>query len=171
MIKFIKPEPHHIAELTELGRTTVYQAHKTAAPPKDMTAYLDDNYVEDVIRLELNDPNNIYYLMYDDDRMIGFSKIVYNSPNKFLPDENVTKLDRIYLMEEYHGKGLAQQFLDFNIELAKENGQSALWLYTWVGNKRAIAFYEKEGFETIGEHMFQVSATHSNPNHVMCIKF
>lgn len=41
-----------------------------------------------------------------------------------------------------------------------------MWLTVWIGNERAVNFYEKIGFKTIGEIMFNVGKIES-PNLVM----
>jgi ribosomal protein S18 acetylase RimI-like enzyme len=39
---------------------------------------------------------------------------------------------------------------------AKEHGHDRVWLGVWELNARAIAFYEKWGFEKFGEHVFML---------------
>ena len=56
------------------------------------------------------------------------------------------------------------------LKLQKKHAQSGMWLFTWVGNERALRFYKKAGFEIIGSHNFQVSASHYNLNHQMFLK-
>jgi len=38
-------------------------------------------------------------------------------------------------------------------------------------NERAILFYQKQEFETVGESEFELTATHSNPNWVMLLRY
>ncbi len=38
-------------------------------------------------------------------------------------------------------------------------------------DERAIRFYQKQGFEIIGESEFVLTATHANPNWVMLLKY
>jgi ribosomal protein S18 acetylase RimI-like enzyme len=45
--------------------------------------------------------------------------------------------------------------------------EAGVWLYVWKENHRAVAFYQKMGFEIVGEGLFKISETHYNPNHVM----
>jgi len=46
-----------------------------------------------------------------------------------------------------------------------------MWLFVWTENHKAINFYKKAGFKIVGQHDFQISATHSNPNHQMLLTF
>jgi ribosomal protein S18 acetylase RimI-like enzyme len=76
-------------------------------------------------------------------------------------------MERLYFLAEFHGLGLAQQLFDFNLHIAKQANQAGIWLYVWKENHRAVAFYQKMGFEIVGEGLFKISETHYNPNHVM----
>jgi ribosomal protein S18 acetylase RimI-like enzyme len=128
---------------------------------------MEKNYNEQAIRQELNDPNNIYHIISYGEVPVGFSKIILNSKHPGIVAENVTKLDRIYLLKEFYGLKLGLELLNFNIGFARNNNQSGIWLYTWIGNNRAINFYLKAGFKIIGRHRFYVTETHYNLNHHM----
>lgn len=154
-----------------LGRVAVEEAHRASCSAADMAEYMSRNYTETAIRDELNDTANIYHIIFCEGQPAGFSKIVLNAPYANIPGEHVTKLDRIYLLNEFFGMQLGYRLLNHNIELSKASGQSGMWLFTWVGNTRAIAFYKKTGFEVIGEHWFKVSDTHSNANHHMMLRY
>jgi ribosomal protein S18 acetylase RimI-like enzyme len=153
--------------IARIGKVSVGEAHKDAAPAEIMNPFLERNYNNDAIKEELSDANNIYYLINYKEQPVGFSKIVLNEGHPNIIAKNVTKLDRIYLLREYFGLKLGLQLLNFNIELAKNNNQSGIWLYTWTGNNRAISFYQRAGFTIIGSHKFYVSDTHYNMNHHM----
>lgn len=71
-------------------------------------------------------------------------------------DESPTVFDRlnrlivgdIYVREPYRGTGLARDLIDRAAERAREAGCANLTLDVDVDNERAVAFYEKLGFET-----------------------
>lgn len=100
-----------------------------------MNTFLERNYNSDAIKEELNYINNIFYFINYDDKPVGFSKIVLNAKHLNIVAENVTKLDRIYLRKQFYGLKLGLELLNFNIELARNNNQSGIWLYTWIGNE------------------------------------
>ncbi|MDA7804192.1 GNAT family N-acetyltransferase [Crocinitomix sp.] len=164
MIRIEKPTITDVPKLTALAKETFIQSHGHSAAAEDIKAYMDLHYTEAVFANELNEPNNIYHLVYYKDELVGFSKIVYNQAIKAIDQSNITKLERIYILDNFHGLGIAKTVFDFNVELAKGNKQRGIWLFTWTENKRAIAFYEKLGFVIIGEHSFKISETHYNPN-------
>lgn len=65
-------------------------------------------------------------------------------------------LQRFYLDPAFHGSGAADRLLDAVLAVARELGAAQLWLTVWERNPRAIRYYEKRGFETIGHAPFQL---------------
>ncbi len=154
-----------------IGRVAVKLAHLPSCSEADIDHYLAIHYNEPAILSELTEPANIYHLIYYAGQPVGFSKIVLNATHPNIPGVNVTKLDRIYLDSNFFDLKLGYHLLNHNIQFSKENGQCGMWLFTWIGNERAVNFYKKCGFSIIGDHMFKVSDTHYNPNHHMFLAY
>ncbi len=136
-----------------------------------MDAYIANNFKESDFIKELETVENQYYLLEYENKTAGYSKIIFNKTCKDVNAKNITYMSRLYLLEEFYGLGLGKKLFDFNVLLCKKNNQAGIWLNVWVENKKAIQFYEKVGFKIIGEIDFQISKTHSNPNHVMYLAF
>ena len=66
------------------------------------------------------------------------------------------ELKRIYILSKCHGNGLADQLMTAAISHARSQNAPRLLLGTYEGNVRAIAFYRKHGFETVGTRKFTV---------------
>ena len=165
MISIIRATEKDYNSIVTIGKVSVAEAHKDSCSPEDLDDFLKRNYNNDTIKEELNDANNIYNIINYNGHPVGFSKIILNTRHPNIVAENVTKLDRIYLLKEFYGMKLGLELLNFNIGVARNSSQSGMWLYTWVGNKRAINFYLNAGFIIIGEHKFYVTKTHYNLNH------
>ena len=165
MISVIKATERDYNSIVSIGKISVAESHRGSCSAEDMNEFLERNYNSDAIKEELNDINNIYYIINYNDKPVGFSKIILNAKHPNIVTENVTKLDRIYLLKEFYGLKLGLELLNFNIELSRNNNQSGIWLYTWIGNNRAINFYLKAGFTIIGSHKFYVNKTHYDLSH------
>jgi len=156
--------------LSEIAKRAFFESHGHSASPEDVNAFAAQTYTPDVIRQELNNEKNIYLIIYHDNRPAGYSKIIFNSPYPNSREKKITKLERLYLLKEFYGLNLGTELFQFNIELARKNYQTGIWLYVWKENPRAVRFYTKLGFEIIGSYDFKLSETHSNPNHRMFLK-
>lgn len=171
MIKIIKAEVELAALIAEIGEKTFWESHGISASKVDINAFVSKTYTKEALVKELENKNNTYHLIYYNSKLAGFSKIVLNAPNNNIKPKNVTKLDRFYLLKAFYGQKLGLKLFDFNVALSKKNKQEGIWLAVWVENQRAINFYQKAGFKIVGEYNFQISPTHSNPNHIMYLSF
>ncbi len=171
MTSIVKAKADDYQLLADIGKQSFIESHGRSASAEDINVYVSETYQEDIVRAELNDPKNIYHIMYHDEQPAGYSKIIFNVPHHNIESLNVTKLDRIYLLEKFHGLRSGFELLNFNVELSKKNDQSGMWLFVWKENHRAVRFYEKAGYKVIGSYDFKITETHSNPNHQMLLKY
>ena len=165
MISIIKATESDCNSIARIGKLSVEESHRGSCSAEVMDEFLERNYNSEAIKHELNDLNNIYYIINYDNSPVGFSKIILNTGHPNIDTENVTKLDRIYLLKDFYGLQIGLKLLNFNIELSRDNHQSGIWLYTWIGNDRAIKFYLRAGFSIIGSHKYYVTQTHYDVSH------
>jgi len=161
----------HAGLLSKISKTTFLTPHGHSAPKEDIDNYLEQNFSKQNFIDELSNKTNQYYLIYVDDKIAGYSKIIFNKPQSTITSKNVTYLSRLYLLKDFYGLGLGRILFDFNKNLCKQNNQVGIWLYVWIKNDNAISFYKKMGFKKIGNAEFKISETHSNPNHILYLKF
>jgi ribosomal protein S18 acetylase RimI-like enzyme len=168
----IKPAVKSDAELlSRIASVALMESHGHSAREEDMNSYIKDKYSAAAFEEELTEEKNIYHLMYHEEQPAGYSKIILDHAFENSESQHVTKLERIYLLKEYYGLKLGWKLFEFNTALAKRHDQKGIWLHVWKENQRAINFYKKAGFRVIGHHDFRISATHTNPNHLMYMDF
>lgn len=157
--------------LATMGKESLLQSHGHSAPAEVMQAYVEKSFSVEECGAELADAAHIFYAAYYNNVPAGYFKISYNVPHEAVTLGQVTKLQRLYLLDNFLGLNLGQSLLQKSIELSKEAGDKGMWLNVWKENKRAIRFYEKAGFETVGESLFVLTETHANPNWVMLLTY
>ncbi len=171
MISIVKATADHFKLLTDIGRQTFIESHGHSAKQADIDSYVAEKYTDAISQKELSDSNNIYHFIYYDNQLAGYSKIIFDSGHPNIPLQNITKLERLYLLKDFYKQKLGATLFDFNLELSKNNNQAGMWLFVWKENQRALQFYSRNGFEIIGSHDFPISPTHSNPNHQMLLTY
>lgn len=157
--------------LSKIGRQSFIESHGMSAPEKDITNHVESKFTKAVFEAELSDSNNVFLILYFKEKPIGYSKISYNVSQENIPFKNVTKLERLYVLQEFHHLKLGLELFHFNVQLSKNNHQAGIWLYVWTENQKAINFYKKAAFDIVGSHDFMISETHSNPNHQMLLTY
>ena len=156
--------------IAAIGNVSVEQAHRGSCSAEELHEYISNHYNDAALIEELANAANDYHILYYNEQPVGFSKIELNAPHLNIEKHEVAKLDRIYILSDYFNLKLGAELMKFNIGFAKQHHQSGIWLFTWVGNERAINFYLKAGFKKIGSHYFQVTPTRSNLNHHMYLE-
>jgi ribosomal protein S18 acetylase RimI-like enzyme len=157
--------------LSKIGKQSFLESHGISAPEKDIMDYVSSKFTKEVFEKELEDSNNIFHMVFYNEKPIGYSKIIYNVSQENMPIKNVTKLERLYVLKEFHHLKLGLELFNFNVELSKKNNQAGMWLFVWTENLKAINFYKKAGFNIVGKYNFKISETHSNPNHQMLLLY
>ena len=119
----------------------------------------------------MQDPENIYHILYYNNKAAGYYKIILNSPYENCTIQQISNFERLYLQKEFYNVHLGQQLFDFNANIIKESSRSGIWLFMWKENQRAFNFFNKKSFIIIGSHDFKISENLSNPNHQMQLRF
>jgi len=69
-------------------------------------------------------------------------------------------IHRLAIHPEQQGKGLAQKLMDFAENYAKENGYVSVRLDTFSLNERNNIFYQKRGYQKLGNVYFPKQSEH-----------
>jgi len=170
MISIRKAAVNDVKQLAIVSKKAFFIPHQHAIPKKIMDNYLKESFNEESLAKEVTQDNYEYHLIFYKDELAGFSKIILNKENEHIPHKNVTKMERLYLLEEFYGLGLGKKLFDFNVNLVKRNNQKGIWLYVWIKNYRALKFYEKVGFQKIALYDFPISDKETRPNDVLYLE-
>lgn len=153
--------------LSDLGRRAFIESHGPSATVSVIEEYVSKAYTPEAFEEALSDTGNYFHVLYLDGVPAGYSKYVLNTECIDKPGLPALKLDRLYFVHEFYGKGLANHLFSFITSQGLKAQQSGIWLYVWTENHRAVRFYEKKGFRIVGGYNFQLTAQHANPNHCM----
>jgi ribosomal protein S18 acetylase RimI-like enzyme len=157
--------------LVSIGKRSFIESHGMSASKEDIDEYVSIKFNESTFSEELQDTGNHFYIIYYNQTPVGYSKIIFDVSHQNIGFKNVTKLERLYVLKEYHQLKLGLELFNFNVQQSKKHQQAGMWLFVWTENARAINFYNKVGFKIIGSHEFKISKTHSNPNHQMLLTY
>ncbi len=106
---------------------------------------------------ELTDPACVTLVIGPPGDYAGYVQLVFDQPApEPLQAAAPVQMRRFYLRRDLHGKGWAGALMEAAKAVARERGADALWLSVWQQAPRAIRFYRKHGFETIGAAVFHV---------------
>jgi ribosomal protein S18 acetylase RimI-like enzyme len=119
-----------------------------------MEIHCRSSYSEDIQAAEIANPGVVTLLSEHEGRLVGFAQLRWGEAPGCIAAKRPGEIQRLYVIVDWHGKGIAQELMSACIEELQQQGSDALWLGVWESNPRAISFYEKFGFVAVGEHTF-----------------
>lgn len=146
----------HLKDLQFISRQTFFEAFHADNTPENMKAFLLAEFSEEKLRRELANRDSEFYLLKQNDEVIGYLKINFGNAQTELKENDGMEVERIYLLREFYGKGLGNVLWSRAFEIAQTRKMKYVWLGVWEKNPRAIRFYEKNGFSRFGSHPFKV---------------
>lgn len=153
-ISIRKAGTNDAAKLAAIGRMTFVETFAHANTKEDMQQYVSKAFTEKQLLQELAEPGTTFLMAFERDRLAGYAKLRSSHNPTELKDHKALELQRIYARKFYQGKKVGKQLMEYSVDVAKAMGFDTLWLGVWEYNPRAIAFYEKWGFEKFGEQTF-----------------
>lgn len=140
--------------LQKISRETFIETFATSNTKENMDAYLNHNLSIQTLEAELCDRQAAFYFALLNDVIIAYLKINFANAQTELKDHRAMEIERIYVLQNYHGSDIGKQVLHYAIQIAKDHKMDYIWLGVWEHNVRAIRFYEKNGFIAFGSHVF-----------------
>ncbi|HMI78861.1 MAG TPA: GNAT family N-acetyltransferase [Ferruginibacter sp.] len=155
-----------VAELTVLARQTFYDTFTGTCTEEDMRSFLDQYFNEKQLGNELENTGNFCFFAEEDGKPVAYLQFMEDYGGfPLMKKWKALELKRIYVLKEFHGKGIAQKLMEHIISYAKENTYEVIWLGVWEYNLRAQKFYEKYGFVNSGHtHDFPIGNTPQTDN-------
>ena len=144
--------------LAELGARTFCETFAAANSPEDMTAYLASSFGPALQATELADPDSLFLIAEVAGVAAGYAKLKPGDPPSGVTDQKPIELVRLYVSQEWLGRGVGAALMLACIHQAGRKGYRTLWLGVWEHNDRAQAFYRQWKFRDVGRHIFQLGA-------------
>ena len=136
-------------------------AYKNILKPAQMKYMLEKFYSASVLTYQLNELQHQSILAVDLKIPVGFA--TYSPKEK---SENIFRLHKIYILPGQQGKGIGKCLLDHIIADIKTKNAKILELNVNRQNK-ARSFYEKFGFQIVGEEDIPIGRGYFMNDYVM----
>lgn len=148
-----KATEHDALLLNDIG-TKSYLHHFAALwnSQDELYAYLNQEYSTAKIIEDLNQQHIAWYVI-ENTHPVGLVKLTYHS-HIAETDLVGTLLNKLYFSPDATGKGYGKIVFKLVEALAKQQGDSLLWLDVLASNTRAIAFYHSNNMRILKEILF-----------------
>lgn len=144
----------HLLALQSIAITTFDESYAADCDADDMDSYMKEAFSLVQMEKELLHPHSLFYGIWIDDEVVAYMKINLDSMPPQLAGETGLQIQRIYILKAFQRQNLGTILLEKAYEIAKEYQRDWIWLVVWDQNPKAMAFYQKKGFEMNGTMPF-----------------
>ncbi|WWD05921.1 hypothetical protein V865_004006 [Kwoniella europaea PYCC6329] len=170
----VRGTPSDAEQISKLVGTTWSDLFGWSVSPQDLDTYINFTLSPSSFESELAQSDKHMFICAASsssgeiqEEILGVAQLVQNpTPPMDIPSS--IELQRLYAHPSTHGTGLGQLLITKSKEMARELGKSKIWLGVWEGNERGKRFYEKMGFEIVGEKVFYAGES-KRRDLIMCI--
>ena len=150
-----------VASLSIMAKQTFYDTFTGTCTEEDMQSFLEEYFNKKRLGTEVSNADNFYFFAEAGGVPVAYLQFMEDySGFPLIKKWKALELKRIYVVKEYHGKGIAQKLMDYILNYAIEGHYEVVWLGVWEKNMRAQKFYEKYGFVNSGHiHDFPIGNT------------
>lgn len=142
--------------LAVLAEKTFRDTYTHFNTPENMQAHCEKSFGEPIQRAEIEDPRRESWIVERDGQLVAFAQLILDAPCPSVDDARGIEILRFYVDASLHGTGLAYRLMDDLVARATELGAGVLWLGVWDQNSRAVAFYQKCGFNHVADKTFKL---------------
>ena len=156
MIRYRDGTADDAALMTGLGAATFTETFGHLYTAENLAAFLV-NHAEEKWRAELGDPAYAVRIAEDGEVSAGYAKV--GPPSlPFDVTGPTVELRQLYVLEPWHGAGVAAALMEWALGEARARGAGQLYLSVCTDNHRARRFYARYGFEEVGTYAFMVGS-------------
>ena len=152
--------PEHIDTLLLLANR-IWHAHYPGIISIEQIDYmLTRGYTREIILDEMEHQGVFWFIIRDGSMMIGFISV---GPH----GNGIMKLHKLYLLPEYHSKGIGSRALTETERVAKQQKATTLVLNVNRHNHKAIAAYQRAGWQITDEVIIDIGSGYVMNDYVM----
>lgn len=140
--------------IQSISQKTFMETFAAMNTPENIDNYNQQSFNLEQLTSEINNPDSQYYLAFSESEAVGYLKINFGKAQTEEGKENSLEIQRIYVLQAFHGKKLGQLLVDKAIAVAQQTAVDYIWLGVWEENHRALQFYNKNGFVVFDKHIF-----------------
>lgn len=142
--------------IADLSRKTFYDTFAQYNTAENMRIFLEEQNPREKQIAEVGAPGRIFLLAYAGEEVVGYASLRESEAPQGMEDMKAIEIVQLYSDKKMIGKGVGAALMEACLHMARRQEKDWVWLGVWERNHRAIAFYEKWGFERFGEHVFLV---------------
>jgi ribosomal protein S18 acetylase RimI-like enzyme len=153
-IRIANPDDAEV--IADFSHRTFCDAFGSFNTKENMDKFIRNDFNRKKLIAQVSEPGNIFLLAYQHDELTGYVRLLESNNPPELGEIDTIEISRIYVENKITAKGIGSALMQKCVDVAREKNKKIIWLGVWEHNARAIAFYEKWGFEIFSDHIFML---------------
>ncbi|PKQ70086.1 GNAT family N-acetyltransferase [Raineya orbicola] len=156
MLTIWQATPKDLPTLLYLAQETFREKWIPIDGKELVEAYIQQNMQISHFQNALLNPDISFWIAFWEEKPCGYLKIIRNAiPDKYIHlGKNFLQIEKLYLFAFAHRLKIGSELMKIALQVAQNENFDVLWLGVWSKNEQAIRFYEKFGFQKIGDWIF-----------------
>jgi ribosomal protein S18 acetylase RimI-like enzyme len=160
-IQIVQAEAKDAELIAIISRETFYDTYAAENTAANMAKFLTEQFSKAILMKEVGAIGNYFFLAYLNGELAGYLKLK-EAIHPELLEVAAIEISRIYVRKSFHGKAVGYALMQTAVDFAMALKKNWLWLIAWKENKRALTFYQKNGFEIFAESEFILGDDHQS---------
>lgn len=157
--------PADAKKLSILYKQVYIQTYGTEGVSDEFANFITIQFaIERLEHIIQTNPGTIIVATYKGN-LVGVAEIEMDK-HSHTGDIIAPELNKLYILEWFCGIGIGRSLMQEAEAFARSKGAKEMWLWVLESNHRAVSFYEKQQYTTIGNASFQME-TNCYENKVM----
>lgn len=146
--------------LADLAARSFRDAFAADNDPGNIDEYLRTSLTVESVRKEFDTAGNFFLLAFRAgvDVPVGYAKLSTATEEPCVKAQNSVEIERLYADTHAIGHGVGAALMRACLNTAQDLKCDVIWLGSWTRNERAILFYERWEFETVGRRQFTLGS-------------
>ena len=157
VIRYATPSETDAVSLVAMAREVFADTFAHLYEPAPFARFLDEAYgPAGRMERDLVDPAIRWRIAASHNGPIGYAKLSNLAAPAPAPAPGAMELQQIYVLRAWHGKGIADQLMQWALDTARADAAPEIYLTVFDHNQRAKRFYTRHGFVEVGHCTFQL---------------
>ena len=154
-----------VKKLSILLKQVYIHIYGTEGVSDEFANFITDKFSEEIITRNISLIPEQYIVADNDSNLVGAVEILFDAISP-IGNIKAPELSKLYILDWYCGKGIGTKLIEETEKTIKSKGYLEYWLWVLISNERAISFYNKHGFKSMGTALFHMEKNTYN-NFVM----
>jgi len=148
-ISYGKASATDALRISILLQTVYIETYAVEGVTFEFTHFIAEKFSPERITSIIQKNPNQFVIAYCNQNPIGVAEIILEGHCP-IRKKKVPELSKLYVLKRFNGKGVGYGLLKAAEKMVVANGSEELNLEVYIQNHRAITFYKKQGYISIG---------------------